>query len=141
MPTSGRTLERIMISPGSETIYASLGAAATLGLAAGGSKPNVIPAQAWAEVDVRIARKADGARIERRFARLKAAGADAVTPVLTRQVEIGDLGRQLAAELRQVDAPQQVAGRHARIGQPTAVAVRDDLLRALLAVLVVDLAD
>jgi glutamate carboxypeptidase len=31
----------------------------------------VIPAQAWAEVDVRIARKADGPRIERKFAGLK----------------------------------------------------------------------
>jgi glutamate carboxypeptidase len=31
----------------------------------------VIPANAWAEVDVRIARKADGARIERKFAALK----------------------------------------------------------------------
>jgi glutamate carboxypeptidase len=41
-------------------------------LAGGGSKTNVIPAEAWAEVDVRIARKADGARIERKFAGLKA---------------------------------------------------------------------
>jgi glutamate carboxypeptidase len=31
----------------------------------------VIPAQAWAEVDVRIARKADGERIGRKFAALK----------------------------------------------------------------------
>jgi glutamate carboxypeptidase len=37
----------------------------------GGTKTNVIPANAWAEVDVRIARKADGARIERKFAALK----------------------------------------------------------------------
>jgi glutamate carboxypeptidase len=43
---------------------------ASVGLAGGGSKLNVIPAQAWAEVDVRIARKADGPRIERRFAGL-----------------------------------------------------------------------
>jgi glutamate carboxypeptidase len=31
----------------------------------------VIPAGAWAEVDVRIARKSDAARIERKFSRLK----------------------------------------------------------------------
>jgi glutamate carboxypeptidase len=49
------------------------GLTVSVGLAGGGSKTNVIPAQAWAEVDVRIARKADGARIERKFARLKAA--------------------------------------------------------------------
>ncbi len=42
------------------------------GVAAGGSKTNVIPAEAWVEVDVRIARKADGRRIERKFASLKA---------------------------------------------------------------------
>ena len=32
-----------------------------MGLAGGGTKSNVIPAEAWAEVDVRIARKADAA--------------------------------------------------------------------------------
>ena len=32
----------------------------------------MIPAEAWAEVDVRIARAADGPRIERKFAALKA---------------------------------------------------------------------
>ncbi len=47
------------------------GLTVSVGLAGGGSKTNVIPADAWAEVDVRIARKADGARIERRFASLK----------------------------------------------------------------------
>ena len=31
-----------------------------MGVAGGGTKSNVIPAEAWAEVDVRIARKADG---------------------------------------------------------------------------------
>jgi glutamate carboxypeptidase len=40
-------------------------------VAGGGTKTNVIPAHAWAEVDVRIARKADGPRIERKFAALK----------------------------------------------------------------------
>jgi glutamate carboxypeptidase len=48
------------------------GLTVSVGLAGGGSKTNVIPAEAWAEVDVRIARKADGARIERKFAGLKA---------------------------------------------------------------------
>ncbi|HEY1902009.1 MAG TPA: M20 family metallopeptidase [Terracidiphilus sp.] len=48
------------------------GLTVSVGLAGGGSKTNVIPAQAWAEVDVRIARKADGPRIERKFAALKA---------------------------------------------------------------------
>jgi glutamate carboxypeptidase len=49
------------------------GLTVSVGVAGGGTKTNVIPAEAWAEVDVRIARKADGARIERRFAALKAA--------------------------------------------------------------------
>jgi glutamate carboxypeptidase len=49
------------------------GLTVSVGLAGGGTKTNVIPARAWAEVDVRIARKADGPRIERRFASLKAA--------------------------------------------------------------------
>ena len=47
------------------------GLTVSVGLAGGGSKINVIPAAAWAEVDVRIARKADGERIERKFAALK----------------------------------------------------------------------
>lgn len=49
------------------------GLTVSVGLAAGGSKTNVIPAEAWAEVDGRIARVADGTRIERKFMRLKAA--------------------------------------------------------------------
>ncbi|MGB8260873.1 MAG: M20 family metallopeptidase, partial [Terracidiphilus sp.] len=49
------------------------GLTVSVGLAAGGSKTNVVPAVAWAEVDVRIARKSDGPRIERRFAALKPA--------------------------------------------------------------------
>lgn len=44
----------------------------SVGTAGGGSKTNVIPAEAWAEVDVRIARKSDGPRIERKFRSLKA---------------------------------------------------------------------
>jgi glutamate carboxypeptidase len=49
------------------------GLTVSVGLVGGGSKTNVIPADAWAEVDVRIARKADGPRIERKLAGLKAA--------------------------------------------------------------------
>ena len=49
------------------------GLTVTVGLAGGGSKTNVIPAEAWAEVDVRIARKADGRRIAGKFATLRAA--------------------------------------------------------------------
>jgi glutamate carboxypeptidase len=44
-----------------------------VGTLGGGSKTNVIPSDAWAQVDVRIARKTDGERIARRFAGLKAA--------------------------------------------------------------------
>jgi glutamate carboxypeptidase len=47
------------------------GLTVSVGLAGGGSKTNVSPAEAWAEVDVRIARQADGARIERKFNALK----------------------------------------------------------------------
>jgi len=49
------------------------GLTVSVGLAGGGSKTNVIPAEAYAEVDVRIAKIADAPRIERRFASLKAA--------------------------------------------------------------------
>ena len=48
------------------------GLTVSVGVAGGGSKTNVIPAESFAEVDVRIAKSADGARIERRFASLKA---------------------------------------------------------------------
>jgi glutamate carboxypeptidase len=41
------------------------------GVVGGGTKSNVIAAQAWAEVDLRIVRKADGPRMERKFAALK----------------------------------------------------------------------
>ena len=47
------------------------GVTVSVGLAGGGSKSNVIPAEAWAEVDVRIARKAEAAVMERRFAGMK----------------------------------------------------------------------
>jgi glutamate carboxypeptidase len=49
------------------------GMTVSVGRAGGGSKVNQIPAEAWAEVDLRIARLADGPRMERRFAALKAA--------------------------------------------------------------------
>jgi glutamate carboxypeptidase len=49
------------------------GLTVSVGVAGGGTKSNVVPAAAWAEVDARIARAADGPRIERRFAALKAA--------------------------------------------------------------------
>ena len=51
----------------------SRGLTVSVGTISGGSKTNVIPAEATAEVDIRVARKADGPRVERQFARLKAA--------------------------------------------------------------------
>lgn len=48
------------------------GLTVSVGVAGGGTKLNVVPAEAWAEVDVRFARKSDGPRIERKFAGLKA---------------------------------------------------------------------
>jgi glutamate carboxypeptidase len=47
------------------------GLTVSVGVAGGGTKTNVVPAEAWAEVDARIARKSDGARIERKFSGLK----------------------------------------------------------------------
>ena len=49
------------------------GLTVNVGLAGGGTRTNVIPAHAWAEVDVRIVRQADGPRIARKFAALKPA--------------------------------------------------------------------
>jgi glutamate carboxypeptidase len=49
------------------------GLTVSVGVAGGGSKTNVIPADAFAEVDVRIAKISDGPRIERKFRSLKAA--------------------------------------------------------------------
>jgi glutamate carboxypeptidase len=42
-----------------------------VGTIGGGSKTNVVPAEAWAEVDLRVAKRADGPRMEMRFAALK----------------------------------------------------------------------
>jgi len=49
------------------------GLTVSVGTAGGGTKTNVIPAEAWAEVDVRIARRSDGPRVERKFATLRPA--------------------------------------------------------------------
>ena len=49
------------------------GLTVSVGTAGGGSKTNVIPGEAWAEVDVRIVRKSDAARIEGKFATLRPA--------------------------------------------------------------------
>lgn len=49
------------------------GITVSVGVAGGGTKSNVIPAEAWAEVDARIASRADGPRLERKFAALRAA--------------------------------------------------------------------
>jgi glutamate carboxypeptidase len=64
----GRVVERV--SGWSEL---DRGLTVSVGTAGGGTKTNVVPADAWAEVDVRIARMADGSRIERKFNGLKAA--------------------------------------------------------------------
>ena len=63
----GRAIEKV-----SSWTDRKRGLTVNVGVVGGGSKSNVIPAEAWAEVDVRIARPADGARIERKFAALKA---------------------------------------------------------------------
>lgn len=47
------------------------GLTVSVGVAGGGTKTNVVPAHAFAQVDIRIARKSDGPRIERRFAHLR----------------------------------------------------------------------
>jgi len=49
------------------------GVTVNAGLVGGGSKSNVVAAEAWVEFDVRIAHKADGARVEHKFAGLKPA--------------------------------------------------------------------
>lgn len=63
----GRVIETV-----SEWTELKRGLTVSVGVAGGGSKTNVIPAEAFAEVDVRIAKMSDGPRIERRFASLKA---------------------------------------------------------------------
>ncbi|MGP8270330.1 MAG: M20 family metallopeptidase [Terracidiphilus sp.] len=58
------------------------GLTVSVGAIGGGTKSNVIPAGAWAEVDVRIVRKADGPRIERKFAALKPANKNCTLSVI-----------------------------------------------------------
>ncbi len=48
------------------------GLTVNVGVVGGGTKSNVIAAEAWAEVDARIVRRADGPCIERKFAALRA---------------------------------------------------------------------
>jgi glutamate carboxypeptidase len=66
-----RELARVIESV-SEWTDLKRGLTVSVGLAGGGTKTNVIPAESFAEVDVRIAKIADGARIERKFTSLKA---------------------------------------------------------------------
>ena len=66
-----RELARV-VETGSGWTDLKRGLTVSVGVVGGGTKSNVVPAEAWAEVDVRIARKGDGARMERRFAGLKA---------------------------------------------------------------------
>ena len=47
------------------------GLTVSVDVAAAGSRSNVVPDEAWAEVDVRILRRADGPRIARKFAALR----------------------------------------------------------------------
>jgi glutamate carboxypeptidase len=86
------------------------GLTVSVGVAGGGSKTNVIPAEAFAEVDVRIAKTADGPRIERKFASLKAADKRCLLniagginrPPMERTrgtVQLFERARSLAAEL------------------------------------------
>ncbi len=72
--TEGRSAVRELarlIEQVSEWTNLERGVTVNVGVVGGGSKTNVIPAEAWAEVDVRIARRADGPRMERRFCALK----------------------------------------------------------------------
>ena len=86
------------------------GVTVNVGVLGGGTKSNVIAAQAWAEVDLRIVRKADGPRMARKFAALKPADKRCTLTVQgginrppmerTRStVRLYSLARALAAEL------------------------------------------
>ena len=65
-----RELARVIVTVSGWTDL-KRGLTVSVGVASGGSKSNIVPASAWAEVDVRIPRIADGARIARKFASLK----------------------------------------------------------------------
>ena len=62
----GRQIERA-----SEFTDLARGITVNAGVIGGGTRSNVVAAQAWAEFDVRIARAADAPRIERRFQSLR----------------------------------------------------------------------
>ena len=47
------------------------GITVNVGVVGGGTRSNVVAAEAWAEVDIRIARRSDSAKIERRFRSLR----------------------------------------------------------------------
>ena len=61
-----RQIERV-----SEWTDAARGITVNVGVVGGGSRSNIVPDRAWAEVDLRIARRADGPRMERRFLALR----------------------------------------------------------------------
>jgi glutamate carboxypeptidase len=65
-----RDLARLVETVSSWTDLAR-GLTVNVGVIGGGSKSNVVPAEAWAQVDVRIVRPTDGPRIARKFAALK----------------------------------------------------------------------
>ena len=49
------------------------------GVIGGGTKSNVVPAEAWAEIDLRIAKRAQGPSLKKRFAALKPTAKSGVT--------------------------------------------------------------
>jgi glutamate carboxypeptidase len=57
------------------------GITVNVGTVKGGTRSNVVAAEAWAEVDVRIARKADAARVDRRFRSLRVRDRECVLKV------------------------------------------------------------
>ena len=63
----GRQIERA-----SAFTNPALGITVNAGVIGGGTRSNVVAAEAWAEFDVRIARAADGPRVDRRFRSLRA---------------------------------------------------------------------
>jgi len=69
-PPDSRSESRPESQPDPST-HMNRGLTVSVGVAGGGTKTNVIPAHAWAEVEARIVRRADGPRIERKFSALK----------------------------------------------------------------------
>jgi glutamate carboxypeptidase len=63
----GRQIERA-----SALTNTARGITVNAGVIGGGTRSNVVPAQAWAEFDVRIAKKADAGRVDRKFLALRA---------------------------------------------------------------------